>query len=132
MPISSREDYLLRMIRELGAVIARMLGQRQGGQLHEAMQTLDDAQGELLGPHAEVVPRVDSATAAHILADPRRIAAYARVLHERAALLRLQGDEAGAAPTAQRADDLAREAMARAQGAEKEIAEILGPAAPGG
>jgi hypothetical protein len=130
MPISSREDYLLRMIRQLGAVIARMLGLKNGGQLQEAAQALTDAEGELLGPLAEVVPRVDSATAAHILSDPQRIAGWARLLHERADLLRLAGDPAGAQATAQRARELAAEAWARAQGYETPVRALLGPLAP--
>ncbi len=129
MPISSREDYLLRIIRQMGAVLARMLGLKNGGQVHEAMQALDDAEGELLGPLAEVVPRVDSATAAHIVAHPLRIAAWARLLHERADLLRLAGDAAGAALTAARAAELAAEAEARAEGYESAVRELLGPLA---
>lgn len=129
MPISSREDYLLRMIRELGAVIARMLGQKNGGQVQEAMATLDEAEGELLGAHAQVVPRVDSATAAHILAEPQRIAAWARLLHERADLLRLAGDPDGAALLAVRARELAAEARARAHGFEARVRDLLGPLA---
>lgn len=130
MPISSRDDYLLRMIRELGAVVARMLGQKSGGQLHAAMQTLEEGEGELLGPLAAVVPRVDSATAAHIIGDPQKIAAWARLLHERADLLRLAGDEAGAGLAAARAAELAREAVARGKTSRSAIEEILGPAAP--
>lgn len=129
MPISSRDDWLLRELKMLGAVLARMLGLKNGGQLHEALQTLDDAEGELLGPLAQVVPRLDSATAAHIVGEPRRIAAWARLLHERADLLRLAGDEAGSAFAAQRARELAAEAWARAQGFEVPVRELLGPLA---
>ena len=129
MPISSREDYLLRILRQMGAVLARMLGQKDGGRVQEALQTLDDAEGELLGPQADVVPRVDSATAAHILSDPQRIAAWARLLHERADLLRLAGDEAGAALASTRAAELAAQALARAAGYEKPVRELLGPLA---
>lgn len=130
MPISSRDDWLLRELRLLGAVLARMLGLKSGGQLHEALQTLDDAEGELLGPLAAVAPRLDSATAAHIVAEPRRIAAWARLLHERADLLRLAGDEPGAAAAAQRARELAAEAWARAEGFETPVRELLEPLAP--
>jgi hypothetical protein len=129
MPISSREDYLLRVIRQMGAVLARMLGLKNGGQVHEAAQALDDAEGELLGPLAEVVPRVDSATAAHIISDPQRIAAWARLLHERADLLRLAGDTPGAELAAARAGELAAEAWARAHGYESAVRELLGPLA---
>jgi hypothetical protein len=130
MPISSRDDYLLRIIQQMGAVLARMLGLKNGGQVQEALQTLDDAEGELLGPQAEVVPRVDSATAAHILGEPQRIAAWARLLHERAGLLRLAGDDAGAALSASRAAELAAEAWTRAAGYETAVRELLGPLAP--
>jgi hypothetical protein len=130
MPISSREDYLLRVIRQMGAVLARMLGLKNGGQVQEALQTLDDAQGELLGPLAEVVPRLDSATAAHVLGEPQRIAAWARLLHERADLMRRAGDPAGAEVAAQRARELADEAWARAEGHEAAVRELLGPLAP--
>ena len=130
MPISSRDDWLIRELQMLGAVIARMLGLKGGGQLHEARQALDDAEGELLGPLADVVPRLDSATAAHIVAEPRRIAAWARLLHERADLLRLAGDEASAAALEGRAGELAAEAWARAEGLEAPVRELLGPLAP--
>lgn len=129
MPVSSRDDWLLRELRLLGAVLARMLGLKNGGQVQEALQALDDAEGELLGPLAGVVPRVDSATAAHMLASPQRIAAWARVLHERADLLRLSGDESGAAFAAARARELAAEAWTRAAGYESAVRELLGPLA---
>jgi hypothetical protein len=129
MPISSRDDWLVRELQMLGAVLARMLGLRNGGQVQEALQTLDDAEGELLGPQAAVVPRLDSATAAHIVAEPRKIAAWARLLHERADLLRATGDDAGAAAAGQRARELAAEAWARAEGFEPPVRELLGPLA---
>lgn len=130
MPVSSRDDWLVRELQVLGAVIARMLGLKGGGQLHEARAALDDAEGELLGPLAGVVPRLDSATAAHIVAEPRRIAAWARLLHERADLLRLAGDAAGAAALEQRAGELAAEAWARAEGFQGPVRELLGSLAP--
>jgi hypothetical protein len=129
MPISSRDDWLLRELKLLGAVLARMLGLKNGGQVQEALQTLDDAESELLGPHADVATRVDSATAAHILSAPQRIAAWARLLHERADLLRFAGDEARAALVDQRAAELAAQAWARATGYEKADRELLGPLA---
>ncbi|HVH11397.1 MAG TPA: hypothetical protein VM759_00025 [Longimicrobium sp.] len=129
MPISSRDDWLLREMRLLGSVLARMLGQKNGGQLHEALQTLDDAEGELLGAMVDVAPRVDAATAAHMLREPLRIAGWARLLHERADLLHQAGDADGAALAAHRALELAAEAQARAEGHESAVRELLGPLA---
>lgn len=130
MPISSRDDWLLRELRMLGAVLARMLGLKNGGQLREARQALDDAEGELLGPLAQVAPRVDAATAAHMISEPRRIAAWARLLHERADLLRLAGDDGAAALAAGRARELAAQAWTRAEGHESAVRELLGELAP--
>ncbi|HVH12970.1 MAG TPA: hypothetical protein VM759_07960 [Longimicrobium sp.] len=129
MAISSRDDWLLREMRLLGSVLARMLGQKNGGQLQEALQTLDDAEGELLGVMGDVAPRVDAATAAHMLREPLRIAGWARLLHERAELLRQSGDVAGAALAAHRAAELAAEARARAEGHESAVRELLEPLA---
>lgn len=129
MPISSRDDHLLRLIQQMGAVLARMLGLKNGGQVREALQALGDAQGELLGPLAGVLPRMDSATAAILLGDPTRIAAWARVVHERAGLLRLRGDPADADAEERRANELAREALGRADGFESAVRELLGPLA---
>jgi hypothetical protein len=129
MPVSSRDDWLMRMIQQMAQVVARMLGQKNGGQVQEAMQTLDDAQGELLGALSGVVPRVDSATAAHMLSEPRLIASWARLLYERADLLRMSGDDAGAAAAASQAHALAREALARAEGFESVVRDLLGPLA---
>jgi hypothetical protein len=129
MPISSRDDWLLRDLKMMGAVLARMLGLKNGGQVQEALHTLDDAEGELLGPQGAVVTCVDSATAAHILSNPQRIAGWARLLHERADLLRMAGDDAGAALAAQRAAELAAEAHTRSTGYEMAVRELLGPLA---
>ena len=126
MPISSREDYLLRIIRQMGAVLARMLGLKNGGQVQEALQTLDDAEGELLGPQADVVPRLDSATAAHVLGEPQRIAAWARLLHERADLLRLAGDEAGAR-SSESAPGAGRRSAGTAAGVREGRSRAAGP-----
>jgi hypothetical protein len=132
MPASSREDYLMRLIRQLGETIARLRGLRNGGELQEALRTLDDAQGELLGPLAGVVPRVDPDTAAHMLGDPQRIAAWARLLHERAELLRQAGDPAAADAARHHAAALARAAQTRAQGFERDVRDLLGPLADAG
>ena len=75
---------------------------------------------------AQVVPRLDSATAAHVLGEPLRIAAWARLLHERAGLLRMAGDEEGASLVSRRARELAAEAQGRSLGYEKAVRELLG------
>ncbi|HEV3052949.1 MAG TPA: hypothetical protein VGX50_21760 [Longimicrobium sp.] len=62
---------------------------------------------------------------------PLRIAVWARLQHERADLLRLAGDAAGAALADTRAQELAAEAKARAEGYESDVRELLAPLADG-
>lgn len=122
---TSREDYLLRLIREMAAVAARMLRLRADGRLDEAMQVASDAEGELLGPLAAAANAVDAATAARLLGEPLKVAAWARLLAERAALLRAAGEDAGAGALEERAALLAAEARSRAGASRSAVDGVL-------
>lgn len=125
MPIrNSQQDYLLRLIQQMAAVIAAMLGLRGGGKVDEALEMAADAERELLGPLLPAATVVDAATAAHLIGEPLKIAAWARLLAERAALLRDAGDPA-ADLVAARAAELAEEARARADGRAAEVERVL-------
>ena len=107
---SEHEDILLRQLRAVAVILARILGLRQSGQLEEARAALDDAYGLLLDPRDYLVRRVDARTAAQILSAPERIAAYAYLVYEEAALAR---DAAQVTALRQRALELALEAALR-------------------
>jgi hypothetical protein len=108
----ARDDYLLRRIEQAFEVLRRILRRSTEAEVPEVLRELDDAVRELLGPAAEVMSRLDASTAVSLLADPARAAVWARLVAERAALLRRAGDEAGAEAARQRAHDVAREAAA--------------------
>lgn len=122
---SRQYDILERMIRELAAVLAQLAGLRGAGRNQEALAAISDAERALLGPLADTAMLVDAATAAHMVGEPRRIAAWARLLRERADAMEEAGDVAGAGIIRDRSSRLAAEALARAEGEAAEVREIL-------
>lgn len=86
-----REDYLLRMIRQLAEVVARAAGFNRRGQ-HEAAR-LESARGwELLGVPRELLEVVDDATLAELLREPAKLRIAAQLLAEEARAIIGQGD----------------------------------------
>jgi hypothetical protein len=124
MVISSKRDYILRLIEELQQALATILRHRQEGDGKAALRNADDAIATLLGPLAEVATRLDSASAAQVVGDADRTAAWARLLAAKAAVQRERGDTAAAA-TGARALALALEAEARGSSAALEIEELI-------
>ena len=92
-----RRDYVERMIEELAAVVARLVGRLGAGTPEAADEVLRDAQaaqGELLGPLAAALPQVDAQSAVALLRDSRRARAWVDLLRVEAAARRLRGEEA--------------------------------------
>jgi len=105
-----QKDYILRLIESIAAAVARVLKRKEAGDLVGARRELDIAIGELLGPSARLAPMMDSRTAAQLVADSRRITAWATLLREDADLLRLMWRDAEASGTERRALELLLEA----------------------
>jgi Family of unknown function (DUF6483) len=94
-----RDDYILRMIRRFGQIIAHLVGLQKQGQYPLALMAADDAMRNTLGVGSDAVAeRSDREILALIrFADPdgswREIAAYvAAILHAEAAIYQAQGD----------------------------------------
>ncbi|MBB4639559.1 hypothetical protein [Longimicrobium terrae] len=114
------EDYILRMIRQLAGFVAALIG--HGTSVEQAtLNAISDAEQALVGPMADILPMMAAETAAQMLGEPMRIAAYARLLHERAALA---GPDADA--LAARAAHLAAIARTLAPGNDPGMEELLG------
>jgi len=111
MGLEEREDLLMRQIRAVGVMLARILGFRVAGAHEEAAGELERAYSELLGPGPALIRDVDSATAALLVRDPDKLALLAALTQEEARLLRAQGNDA--AHLEARALDLARAALDR-------------------
>ncbi|HEX8430657.1 MAG TPA: hypothetical protein VF625_05185 [Longimicrobium sp.] len=86
-----QQDYLLRMIEQAFEAIRRMRRRSRDDDSRAALVDLDSAVADLLGPAAAVAERLDPATAAQLVRDPERVALWARLLAERAEILRAAG-----------------------------------------
>jgi len=81
---SIHEDYLLRQVKAVATMLARILGLRMSGETEEARVELEQAFGLLLGPRCLLIRTVDPYTAATLLASPDAILALAQLTNEEA------------------------------------------------
>jgi hypothetical protein len=125
MPLTSRQDYLMRMIEQIIQVLTRVIALGRAGDFHEALAQLRTANELLLGPFSEVLPRLDSASAAQMLGNPDQLLAYARLISAEAEVRRMMGDAAAADGLAQRALELALEARGRGAADREAAAELI-------
>ncbi|MCK6586909.1 MAG: hypothetical protein L6Q76_04920, partial [Polyangiaceae bacterium] len=109
MSIAER-DYILRMIEQLGVFLAKIMGARTAGDFDRAELELKAALGALFGPLADMLEKVDSASAANLLGGPEKIGAAAALYAERAAIRDAAGDQAAARADRRRALELYLEA----------------------
>ena len=102
-------DFLKRQIRALAQLVLKILGSKR--RPDDMVQELRRAASDALGVDAEVLARVDVATAASLLGVPERIQAYAWMLAEEADLV---ADPVAADAARRRSLALFREAFRRA------------------
>jgi hypothetical protein len=80
-----RDDYVLRQVEAIAAMIARMMGLRLEGEVEKARAELEEAYTQLLGPQAGLIRRVDVPTAMRLVGSSERLSVYAQLLEEEAA-----------------------------------------------
>lgn len=95
MSIAER-DYILRMIEQLGIFLAKIVGARTVGDFDLAEREVKAALGALFGPLADMLEKVDSASAATLLGGSEKIGAAAALYAERAAVREAAGNQAAA------------------------------------
>ncbi len=96
-----REDFLLRVIRQVMLLLAGSRKQREEARYDDALGTVDQASRSLLGLDLGTVTSLGHGTILGFLSptgslDLSRAAGLAMLLQERGAILALQGDEEGA------------------------------------
>jgi hypothetical protein len=80
MPVrSSQEDFLLRELWKVAAMIARALGFRSRGKLSEARAEVENAYGTLLGPESPLLRVLDVESVVRLVGHSRKLAALARL-----------------------------------------------------
>jgi hypothetical protein len=110
-----QRDLVLRWIEQLGRLVARLVGAGGKAELASARDQVSEATINLLGPLALLVPRLETESAAELLADPDRIFGYAQLLDLDGAISEGLGEAEAAADSRRRAVDFARAALARSQ-----------------
>lgn len=100
-----REDYLIRLIRQLADAIARIAGFRKRGEYVRAHQEVAKAWDTLDVPR-ELVNATDADTLASLLREPGKLRAAAELLAEEAQLTQAQGDPLNAGALRMRAIEL--------------------------
>jgi tetratricopeptide (TPR) repeat protein len=85
-------DYIMRMIAQLSAVMARILFAKNAQNYAEARQLAQNAYDQLLGLNGELVEQMNAATLSMLLGEKEKIKALAALLREEGEILHLQGN----------------------------------------
>jgi hypothetical protein len=111
---ASREDYLIRMIQQLGEVLRRLrerlTGKVDADDAAEVEREAGQAIATLLGPQATLLQQLDPMSAVRIVGDAERVALWT-------AFMRAQAEAARAGGRVDAADRLATRAVALEQAA---------------
>jgi hypothetical protein len=86
-----RDDYLMRMVRQLADALARIAGLRKEGQLDRAQEELDAALASVGGIDPRLAAQADAATLLSLVEDPARREALSSLLVERDAIRAARG-----------------------------------------
>jgi HEAT repeat protein len=99
-----QQDYLIRMIQQAGEVLRRLRGRAaEGAPAVELIDTARSAQAALFGERAEMLQRLDAASAVFLIGDDEAVRLWIELLREEAAAHRAGGDAESAARVEQRA-----------------------------
>jgi hypothetical protein len=107
-----REDYLMRLIRQLVDALARIAGYRKQGEYDRAMAEVARAWEEL-GVPRDLVTATDGQTLAELLREPARQRVAAELLAEEAHVMHAKGDPLNAGVLRRRAIELFAAALAQ-------------------
>ena len=114
---TAREDYLIRLIQQLGEVLRRLRGRLAGepsaADLAEIEREAEAAIATLLGPQAALLRNLDAASAVQLAGGRERVATWVALLRAQADAQRASGRPDPAGRLVARADALEQSARAR-------------------
>ncbi len=108
-----QRDIVLRWIEQIARLVARLLRGGAAADLAAARDQVEEATAGLLGPLAELMPRLEAGSAAELLGDPDRIFGYAQLLDLDATIAAALGLPGAGRDQRERAVAFAREALRR-------------------
>jgi hypothetical protein len=103
-------DYLVRLIEQVAAFVASIVGAKREGNFDAGLRLVDEAYDDLLDMDRELFEIADSATLSQLLGPPGKVRAIARLCFEQAELLRLKSDPINSKLKYKRAVELTLEA----------------------
>lgn len=101
--MSYEQDYIKRLFKKLGDVLARALGLAQAGNHDESLQLLEQGVAAELGLPLAMLLKLDARTAVALLGQAKA-GAFAEVLRTRSLLLELAGQSEAARASANQAE----------------------------
>ena len=102
-----QDDYILRMIDKLAAMVAELaLPGRVNRAMEHELHEIEDAYGELFGIPLELLGSIDGKTLRSLVRSPEAATAVLRLLEAEASLVAANGDDARAAQRRRLADEL--------------------------
>jgi hypothetical protein len=120
-----RQDYITRMIEQLVAALAAILGAATGKKTDDALVLVHEACLTVLGMEYRMLLTIDAASVAELLGHPEKIQALARLVIAEADVLQLKGDSEGAAHRLGHALGLLLETERRRAAPNAETEELL-------
>lgn len=115
-----RQDYLIRLIEQLGQAIRRIAGLNDAERYEDALDEVERRWNDLLGVPHELISAVDTPTLASMLRAPETMRAAVRLLVEEARALAGKGDPVHATLRYRLAIELLLEARAIAEDPDDE------------
>jgi hypothetical protein len=105
--MSYEEDFILRLAKRIGAVLARALGLAKQGNHDESLQVLEQGVGAELGIPLAMLLRLDAASAVRLLGKDKA-AQFAAALRTRSILFGMAGRDQDARVSSSHADAIDR------------------------
>jgi hypothetical protein len=113
---SAREDYLLRMIQQIAAIVARLRERLSGTTASAEASDIEREAGaaitNLLGPQGSLLQALDPASAVRLVADAERVALWVALMRVQAEAHRVAGRSDAGDRLAARADAIEQAARA--------------------
>lgn len=106
------QDYIIRIIQQVGEAIARMIGKKDNGDYRAALQQAESAY-DLLGIPPDLAAAMNSESLASLLGHPEKIRLMARLSQQEGELYTATGDPLTGTARYRRAAELMLEARTR-------------------
>jgi hypothetical protein len=113
-------DYIMRMIAQLAAVLAKILFAKNAQNYAEALLLAQNAYGQLIGVTSELVDQLNASALAMLLGEKEKIKILARLLQEEGDILHLQKKSAEGNLKYQKALALFQEALRQSANGDDE------------